>query len=113
MTNNLEKISGQIGELISMSRSTQSQVTTLFEKFDKVKEETIEQRGAIKMLGQQFTEHRAENSAAHKTLAQLKSEMDATKNKGKGLIVGLGLLGGGGGMAGLAAAFKNFLSGGT
>ena len=108
----LDEISSQIGELVAMSRSTQNQVTTLFTKFDKVNEEVIEQRGAIKLLGQQFLEHRTDDDRVHKIVSEIRRDFEETKNKGKGLIVGLGLLGGGGGLAGLSAFLKQFLGGG-
>ena len=107
----MDEVSKQLGELISLSRSTQNQVATLFSKYDKLNEEVIEQRGAIKLLGSQVTEHKADDQKVHKAVAEMAKEFEATKNKGKGLAVGLALVGGGGGAAGLAAALKSFFGG--
>lgn len=109
----LDEVSSQIGELVAISRSTQNQVTTLFAKFDRMNEEVIEQRGAIKILGSQFVEHKSESAKVHSTVSGLKTEVEAAKNKGKGLAIGLGLVGGGGGIAGFTAAAKAFFGGGS
>jgi len=108
----LDEVSKQIGQLISLAESTRNQVGTLFSKFDKLNEETIEQRGAIKILGSQFAAHAMECAEHRRANADLKAEFEATKNKGKGLAIGLTLVGGGGGMAGFMAALKSFLGSG-
>ena len=107
----LDQISTQIGQLISLTSTTQNQVRTLFEKHDKMNEELIEQRGAIKILGQQFGDHKSDDARIHDVVTDIKDDFEATKNKGKGLAVGLALVGGGGGIAGFVAAAKAFFGG--
>lgn len=104
----MDEVSKQLGELIALSRSTQNQVTTLFGKYDKLNEEVIEQRGAIKLLGSQAAEHKAEDLKVHKTVGEMGKEFEALKNKGEGLAMGWKLLGGVGGLAGIAAALKTY-----
>lgn len=104
----LDEVSKQLGELIALSRSTQNQVSTLFGKYDKLNEEVIEQRGAIKLLGTQVAEHKAEDAKVHKTVSDMGKDFEAAKNKGAGLAIGWKLLGGLGGVAGVAAAIKTY-----
>ena len=107
----LDEVSSQIGELIAMTRSTQNQVGTLFGKYDSMKEEQLEQRGAIKLLGAQSSENKHGLVNAQMKVAAIEKTVDEAKNKGKGFAIALGLLGGGGGMAGFAAAFKGLFGG--
>lgn len=106
----MDEVSKQLGQLIALTTSTQNQVATLFGKFDKLNEEVIEQRGALKLLGSQAAEHKAEDLKVHKAVSEMSKDFEAIKNKGKGLSIGLAVVGGGGGLAGLGAAIKAFFA---
>lgn len=114
MAGTLDEVSSQIGELTAIAKENQRQCSALFKKLDEVNREQIEQAGALRFLGQQFTEHKAEDKTAHAVAVATAAEVEAVKNKGKGFSVGLALVGGGGGIAGFLAALQAlFGHGGT
>jgi len=109
----LDEISSTLGRLMANQEEHMRQQTALFSKFDKVNEELIEHRGAIKLLGTGVAEAQATATAARKSVAAVEVEYAEMKNKGKGFALSLALIGGGGGMAGVAAAIKTFFTGHT
>lgn len=98
MTNS-EDISRSLGGIQSTVTETQRQVSSLFEKFEKINEEVIEQRGAMKMLARTA----GEIKVAHDGLAirvkedvmPVLQEYTASKNRLLGAMFGTGLAGGG------------------
>lgn len=108
----LDEISRVLGRIEGSVEETRSQVAALFDKHDRVNEEVIEQRGAMKMLAVTS----AEIKTAHDALAvKVRDHIDptiddykATKNKSIGAAWGVGLAGGGLG-AGLITLVQRFL----
>ena len=109
----LDEVSRQIGRLTALVETNNSQTAALFRKFDENNRELIEHAGVIKHLGEAFVAHRAEDQLMHKMVSEIKADIDAAKNKGKGLTVGLALFGGGGGAAGIISALHGLFSGGS
>lgn len=109
----LDEVSQQIGRLTALVETTNGQVGALFRKFDDNNRELIEHAGVIKHLGKAFAKHGVEDAKAHVLIAEVKSDLEAIKNKGKGFSVGLTLVGGGGGLAGIWAALQALFGGGS
>lgn len=107
----IDEISRMIGEMSANQREHMRQQTALFDKFDRMNEEQIEHRGALKLLGSQVAEVKMATAASDLKIKNLAEEHAEVKNKGKGLVIGLGLLGGGGGLAGFLTAAKSFITG--
>lgn len=107
----IDEVSRQIGSLSARVDEAMRQNTAIFVKMDNAHEAIIEQRGAIKLLGSQFLEHKLHGGTKFSQLDAIIKDVDAIKNRGKGLAVGLGLVGGGGGVAGFFAAIKAFAIG--
>lgn len=108
----IDQVSQQLGSLSARVDEALRQNTAIFMKMDKANEELIEQRGAIKLLGAQFVDHKLIDVAEHTKFNIATKELDAFKNRGKGIAIGFGLLGGGGGIAGIITALKVFMAGG-
>lgn len=104
----LDEVSKQIGSLMAIAEENGRKSTALFTKLDRVNEEVIEQRGAIKLLGQQLVEHKQADALVHGIVTAHEKQIEEVKNKGKGLLIGLSVVGGGGGLAGAMAAIKSF-----
>jgi len=116
----LDEVSRQIGSLTAIAQENGRKFDALFGKMDRLNEEVTEQRGAIKLLGanvveqkEQLVKHATEDKAVHDAVTALVSKVEAAENKGKGLAVGLTLVGGGGGIAGIISFVQNWFSGGT
>lgn len=108
---NIDEVSRQIGSLTARVDEALKQNAAIFVKMDNANESLIEQRGAIKLLGSQFLDHKLHDATKFAQLDDIVKDVDAIKNRGKGLAVGLGLVGGGGGLAGFFAAIKAFAIG--
>lgn len=102
----IDHVSQQLGSLTAIAVETNRKVDALFVKHDKLNEEVIEQRGAIKILGAAMTDHKAVDQVAHTKYDKNVSEVEALKNRGKGFVVGMSIAGGGGGAAIVVAALK-------
>ncbi len=108
----IDEVSRQLGSLTARVDETMRQNSAIFMKMDNANESLIEQRGAIKLLGTQFVDHKAHVAVKHAQLDIVIKDVDAIKDRGKGLLLGLGIVGGGGGMAGALTAVKVWLAGG-
>lgn len=104
--NELDEINRNLGSLIAQVAENTRQNSAIFAKMDKMNEEVIEHRGALKLLGSELTEHKHVNKNVHMKVNALENQFEAAKNKGKGFTAGIALLGGGGGLAGLTALWK-------
>jgi len=108
----IDEVSRQLGSLAARVDEAMRQNTAIFMKMDNTNQELIEQRGAIKLLSSQFVDHKAHNATELAKLHAVVKDVDAIKDRGKGLLLGLGIVGGGGGMAGALTAVKVWLAGG-
>ena len=104
----LDEISQAIGQIQSTLQDQGRAHAAMFNKLDKVTEEQYEQRGAIKLLSTQHLEMKKEHANMAAMIAPVVHEIEAAKNKGKGVMLGL-TLSGVGGMAGLVSAFQTFI----
>lgn len=105
---NIDEVSRQIGSLTARVDEALRQNAAIFVKMDNANESLIEQRGAIKLLGSQLFDHKTQDAAKHAQLDLTVKDIDTIKDRGKGLLIGMGLVGGGGGLAGFLAALKAF-----
>ncbi len=111
MSGELNDISRVVGGIESDVRGLVKQFSDFLDKQDKFSEMVIEQRGAIKLLGTQFSEHISDDKAVKEVVIAMKEEFAAVKNQGKGALFGMGLAGGGVG-AGIATLLARWLGNG-
>jgi predicted RecB family endonuclease len=103
----LDDIYRQLGTLTAVCTESQRQMVAVFAKQDKLNEEVIEHRGQLKLLASQTSENKHKVANVDQKVDANARQVDEVRNKGKGLIIGMSIIGGGGGLAGFFAGLKN------
>ena len=108
----IDEVSSILGRMEGQLLATMAKVDALFVKHDLLNIAVVKLQGATEILGQQFMAHVAEDKAAHAKIEDVEETIEAAKNQAKGASIGLkiaGILGFGGGSAGLWAFVSNLL----
>lgn len=114
MTNSLDEISRALGRIEGNIEETNRQTSALFTKFDKINDEVVEHRGAMKLLAQtqieQKSRHDTLEAYVDKDIAPATEDFKAVKNRSIGALMGFGIASGSLGAA--LATWANRLLGG-